>query len=147
MNKSLYIVCVNLDHNIVCLHCTPMILFILYSLPNTAGFYSFVVYYLFGLSYFLLLSCSKKGPPGKENDRECLACLMQLFKNQTPFHRSTSTVPQLLRVLPWSQSIILPKKQSSLSQKHKRACANVFANFTKGQNKMMQCTFIDLQRG
>lgn len=107
-----------------------------YSLSIQQTFYSFVMSIFSGLSYFLLMACSKRGLMGKRIRGGWLASLSHpVIQGPNIFHPSGSTIPQMLRVLPWSQSIILPKQQSSLSQQHRRACASVFANLTNCQNQ------------
>lgn len=130
-NTCIYILCKSGSYHMLALHFCSFF----YSLSIQQTFYSFVMSFLSGLSYFLLMSCSKKRLMEKRIQGGWLASLSHpVIGESNIFHPSSSTIPQMPRVLPWSQSIILPKQQSSLSQQHRRACANVFANLTNCQN-------------
>lgn len=135
INKSLvthaHILCKSGSYHMLALHFCSFF----YSVSIQQTFYSFVMSFLSGLSYFLLMLCSKKRLMEKRIRGGWLASLSHpVIGEPNIFHPSSSTIPSMPRVLPWSQSIILPKQQSSLSQQHRRACANVFANLTNCQN-------------
>ena len=134
---------VSLNYDILHLHCISALLF---SLSPEHTFDSFVMSFLPGPSYVLLMSCSREGLMRNKRGRaaglpvSCSSSSTKLLYTPVapPSPRSLQSFPGHAQSRCQGQVITV--------RQHGGACANISADSTDCQTQMMQWTFTVLQR-